>query len=164
MTTIKIERKEEKRRAIKIAHPNTEDTSAEEKTEILETEERKTDCMMIIMRGISTTASVKIEEEERKEERNDGIGTMIRGGATAKTDRKEEAREMKTATGEEIRAKRDQKKEVKGTSIAIGSVGIVITGGKGPRRMRMIRDTGTDRTSIKENGERKKEMRELKKL
>lgn len=160
MTTIKIERKEEKRRAIKIAHPNTENTSAEEKTEILETEERKTDCMMIIMRGISTTASVKIEEEERI----DGIGTMIRGGATAKTDRKEEAREMRTATGEEIRAKRDQKKEVEGTSIAIGSVGIVITRGKGPWRRRMIRDTGTDRTSIKENGERKKEMRELKKL
>lgn len=163
MTTVKIERKEGERRAIKIAPPNTESTSAEEKTEILETEERKTDRTMIIMRGINTTASVKIEEEER----SDGIGTVIRGGATAKTGRKEEARETKTATGEEIRAKRDQRnqrEEVEGTSIAIRSVGIVITREKGPQRTRMIRDTGTGRTSIKENGERKKQMGEPKNL
>jgi len=152
MTTIKIERKEEKRRAIKIVVPNTENMNAEEKTEILETEERKTDRMMIITRETSMTANEKIEEEEK----NDGIriGTVIRGTSmTAKTDRKGEVRGTKTASGEEITA-RDRKEEVEGTSTAIGSIGIVIVRGKGPRRRKTIRDIGTGRTSVKENGER----------
>lgn len=148
---VKIERKEEDERAIKIAPPNTESTSAGEKTEILETEERKTDRTMIIMREISMIASGKIGEKER----NDEIGIAIRGGVTAKTDRRGEARETKTAIGEEIRAKRDWKEEARRTSTAIGNVDIVITTEKGPRRM-MIRDIETGRTNIRENGERKK--------
>jgi len=154
MTTIKIERKEEKRRAIKIVVPNTESTNVEEKTEILETEERKTDRTMIITRGTSMTANEKIE----KEEKNDGIGigTVIRGTSmTAKTDRKGEVKGTKTANEEEIAARRDRKEEVEGTSTAIGSIGIVIVRGKGPRRRRTIRDTGTGCISVKENGEKK---------
>lgn len=124
---------------IKIASPNTESTSVEEKTEILETGKRKIDRTMIIMREISTTANEKIEGEEK----NDGIGTVIREGATAKRGRKE---------------------EVERTNTAIENVGIAITRGKGPRRMRMIRDTGTGRTSIKENGEKEKETRDGEEL
>lgn len=153
MTMVKIERKEEGR-VIKIAPPNTESTSDEEKTEIPETEERKTNRMMIIMRGISMTASEKIEGEERNDEI--GTGIVIREEVTVKTDQKGEAGETITTTGEEIRAKRDRRGEVEGTSTAIGSVGIVIMRGKGPRRTRMIRDTGTGHISIKENGERER--------
>lgn len=152
MTMVKIERKEEGR-VIKIAPPNTGSTSDEEKTEIPETEERKTDRMMI-MRGISMTASEKIEGEERNDEI--GTGIVIREEVTVKTDQKGEAGETTTAIGEEIRAKRDRRGEVEGTSTAIGSVDIVIMRGKGPRRTRMIRDTGTDHISIKENGERER--------
>lgn len=150
---VKIERKEEEGRVIKIAPLNTESMSAEEKTE---TEERKTDRTMIIMRGISMTASEKIEGEERNDEI--GTGMVIREEVTAKIDRKEEAGETITATGEEIKAKRDRRGEVEGTNTAIRNVGIVITKEKGPRRTRMIRDTGTGRISIKENGERKREV------
>lgn len=152
MTTVKIERKVEEGRAIRIAAPSTESTSAEGRTEILETEEGKTDRTMIIMRETSMRASEKTEGEER----NGEIRTVIRGGATAKTDRKK-AREMKTAIGDGIRVKRDRKEEVEGTNTATGSVGIVTTRGKGPRMTRMTRDTGTDRTSIRENDEMKKE-------
>lgn len=124
MTMIKIERKEEEGRAIKIALPNIESTIAEEKIEILEIEERKTNRTMI-MRGVSMPASEEIEEKEK----NEGIRTVI----IAKTDRKEEASETKTATEEEIRAK---KEEVEGTNITIGSVGIVITKEKDTLRVK----------------------------
>lgn len=152
---VKIKRKEEERRAIKIAFSNTESTNVEEKIRILETEEKKIDRMMI-MRRISTTASEEVEEKEK----NDGTRTVIRGETTARTDWKEEARETKIATEEEIRSKREWKGEIKETSTEIGSVGIVITRGKDPWRTRMIRDTGTDRTSIKKNDESKKERTE----
>lgn len=147
ITTVKIERKEEEEKVIKIALRSTESMNTEKKTE---TEERKTDCTMIIMRKINTTANEKIEEEER----NDEIGTVIKGGVTAKTDRREEVRGTRTVTGEEIIVKRDRKEEVGETSMAIGSVGIVIKRGKGPWRTRTIRDIGTGRTSIKENDKR----------
>lgn len=127
MTMIKIERKEEEGRAIKIALPNIESTIAEEKIEILEIEERKTNRTMI-MRGVSMPASEEIEEKEK----NEGIRTVI----IAKTDRKEEVSETKTATEEEIRAKKDWKEEVKGTNITIGSVGIVITREEGTLRVK----------------------------
>lgn len=147
ITTVKIERKEEEEKVIKIALRSTESSNTEKKTE---TEERKTGCTMIIMRKINTTASEKIEEEER----NDEIGTVIKGGVTAKTDRREEVRGTRTVTEEEIIVKRDRKEEVGETSMAIGSVGIVIKRGKGPWRTRTIRDIGTGRTSIKENDKR----------
>lgn len=124
MTMIKIERKEEEGRAIKIALPNIESTIAEEKIEI---EERKTNRTMI-MRGVSMPASEEIEEKEK----NEGIRTVT----IAKTDRKEEVSETKTATEEEIRAKKDWKEEVEGTNITIGSVGIVITREKGTLRVK----------------------------
>lgn len=147
MTTIKVKRKEKERKMIKIVVPNTESTSAEEKTEIPETEEKKID-HMITMREISTITSEKIEEDGR----NDEIGIeVIRGEIIAKTDRKEETRGKRTMTEKEI-VKRDWKGEVEGTMI--GNVGIVITRGK-DWTMMTIRDTETDRTGIKENDERK---------
>jgi len=149
MTMVKVKRKEKERKVIEIVVPNTEITSAEEKTEIPEAEEKKIDCMMTIMREISTTASEKIEEEGR----NDEIGIeVIRGEITAKTNRKEEARGTRITTEEEITAKRDWKGEVE--RMMTGNVGIVITRGK-DRTTMTIRDTETDRTGIKENDERK---------
>lgn len=149
MTMIKVKRKEKERKMIKIVVPNTESTSAEEKTEIPETEEKKIDHMITIMREISTITSEKIEEDGR----NDEIGIeVIRGEVIAKTDRKEETRGKRTMTEKEITAKRDWKGEVEGTMT--GNVGIVITRGKNWTMM-TIRDTETDRTGIKENDERK---------
>lgn len=136
MITIKIEKTVGERR---VRTKIIENMSAGKKIKI---GERKTD------RTIDTRMNEEIEEGKR----NGGIGTRRIGKkVTAKTGQKEEIRETRATIGEETIAKRDRKEGVKETSIAIGNVDIVIARERGPRKKRTI--LGTDRTSIKENGE-----------
>lgn len=136
MITVKIEKTEGERRA---RTRITESRSAGKKIKI---GERKTD----------RTIDMRMNEGIEEGKKNDGIGTRRIGKeVTAKTDRKEEIREMKATIGEKTIAKRDRKEGIKGMSIAIGSVGIVIAREKGPRKKRTI--LGTDRIRTKENGE-----------
>lgn len=133
---IKIE-KEGKRKANEIAfltHLSAGSTNAEKEMEIeAKTEGKKTDRMTIIMRETSMT-----NEEIEKEKRNvrTESGTVIREEIKAETDRREEAR--------------------KETIIAIG-IGIVIMRESDPRKMKT--DTGINRISIRENGEKRRILR-----
>jgi len=140
MTTVKIEKTERERRA---RARIIESMSAGKKIKI---RERKTDL----------TIDMRMNEGIEGRKRNDGIEIRrIREEITAKIDQKEEIGGMRTTTGEEITAKRDWNEGVKGTSIAIENVDIVIAREKGSRMKKMI--LGINRTSTKENGEGKRD-------
>lgn len=143
MTTAKIEKTERKRRA---RARIIESMSAGKKIKI---RERKTDL----------TIDTRMNEGIEGRKRNDGIEIRrIREEITAKTDQKGEIGGMRPTTGEGITAKRDWNEGVRGTSIAIENVDIVIAREKGMKKMIL----GINRTSIKENGEGKNEMMMMK--
>lgn len=136
MVIVKVEKKEEKRRATEIA--NTESMNAEKMMEIeAKIERRKTDRMTTITRETSM-----MNEERKEEKRSDGTGpgTVIR---------------------EEIKAKTGRKEEAKGTIITIG-IDIAITRRKGLRKMKT--GIGINHTSIRGNGEEKENIRYIRKI
>lgn len=139
MTTVKIEKTERERRA---RARIIESMSAGKKIKI---RERKTDL----------TIDTRMNEGIEGRKRNDGIEIRrIREEITVKTGQKGEIGGMRTTTGEEITAKRDWNEGVRGTSIAIENVDIVIARERGMKKMIL----GINRTNIKENGEGKNEM------
>lgn len=138
MTTAKIKKTERERTArAKIM----ESTNAGKK---IKTRGRKTD----------HTIDTRMNEEIERRKRNDGIEIRRVGEENiARADRKGEIGGMRM-TGEEITVRRDWNERVKGTSMAIENVDIVIAREKELRMKRMI--LGINRTSTKENDEEKR--------